>query len=110
MIKKLPAAGEQFIVVEKKSDSRAVLFEWLDTLGQNLDLSDERWLLETYFERLLTPALWRSYRAMKCASLLRETMWSMVAEHHSTLDFDYVAYTNDYLARFERAYNGLKQL
>ena len=40
---------------------------------------------------------------MKCASLLRETMWSMVSEIHSTLDFDYVAYTLDYLARFERA-------
>ena len=27
LIKKLPTAGEQFVVVEKKSDSRAVLFE-----------------------------------------------------------------------------------
>ena len=33
----------------------------------------------------------------------------MVAEHYSTLDFDYVAYTTDYLARFERAYGSLKQ-
>jgi hypothetical protein len=42
------------VVVEKKSDSRAVLFEWLDTLGLNLDLSDERWLLDAtrnYLER-----------------------------------------------------------
>ena len=30
---------------------------------------------------------------MKCASLLRETMWSMVQEIHSELDFDYPAYT-----------------
>ena len=41
---------------------------------------------------------------MKCASLLRETLWSMVSEIHSTLDFDYAAYTRDYLARFERAF------
>ena len=33
------------------------------------------------------------YAAMKCASLLREAMWSMVSEIHSTLDFDYAAYT-----------------
>ena len=46
MIKKLPTAGEQFVIVEKKSDSRAVLFEWLDTLRVNLDLSDERCLLD----------------------------------------------------------------
>jgi thiamine kinase-like enzyme len=71
---------------------------------------EERWLLEAYFERPLTAELWRRYHAMKCASLLREAMWSMVAEHHSTLDFDYVAYTDDYLARFERAYHSLKQL
>jgi hypothetical protein len=54
LIKKLPTAGDQFVVVEKKSDSRAVLFEWLDTLGLNLDLSDERWLLNVirkYLER-----------------------------------------------------------
>ena len=41
---------------------------------------------------------------MKCASLLREAMWSMVSEIHSRIAFDYVAYTRDYLARFNRAY------
>ena len=55
-----------------------------------------------YFEKPLTPALWRSYRAMKCASLLRETMWSMVSEIHSEIDFDYPAYTADYRGRLER--------
>ena len=42
--------------------------------------------------------------AMKCASLLREAMWSMVSELHLTVDFDYAAYTAENLARFE---NGL---
>ncbi len=41
---------------------------------------------------------------MKCASLLREAVWSMTQEHHSKLDIDYVAYTAENLARFERAY------
>ena len=40
---------------------------------------------------------------MKCASLLRETMWSMVSEIILELDFDYAAYTEDYLGRFVRA-------
>jgi hypothetical protein len=31
-------------------------------------------------------------------------MWSMVSELHLQVDFDYVAYTADNLARFERAY------
>jgi len=69
---------------------------------------DEAWLLESYFERPLDDDLRRRYQAMKCASLLRETMWGMVSELHSTLDFDYVAYSRDYLARFERTYGELK--
>ena len=54
LIKKLPHADDQFLMVEKKSDSRAVFFEWLDTLRLNLDLNDERWLLaatRNYLER-----------------------------------------------------------
>lgn len=65
-------------------------------------------LLESYFDRPLDPALRRRYRAMACASLLRETMWSMVSEIHSTLEFDYVAYTDENLARFERAFGAFE--
>src|SRR5438128_69499 len=54
LIKKLPKTDDQFLVLEKKSDSRAVFFEWLDTLGLNLDLNDESWLIDAtrrYLER-----------------------------------------------------------
>jgi hypothetical protein len=61
-------------------------------------------LLETYYGAPPDAALRRRYQAMACASLLRETMWSMVSEIHSTLDFDYVAYTDENLTRFERGY------
>ncbi|WP_119300808.1 phosphotransferase [Dongia deserti] len=83
----------------------------LANLASNNEVAepDERWLLETYFERPLTPQLWRSYRAMKCASLLRETMWSMVQEIHSELDFDYPAYTADYRSRLERMYASFRK-
>jgi hypothetical protein len=47
---------------------------------------------------------------MKCASLLREAMWSMVSEIHSTLDFDYVQYTSDNLDRFEKTYANFNKL
>lgn len=70
--------------------------------------ADETWLLEAYFDGPLTPAQRRSYEAMKCASLLRETMWSMVSEIHSKLDFDYVTYTADNLARFDSAWRVLQ--
>jgi len=54
LVKKLPLAGDQFLLVDKKSDSRAVFFEWLDTLRVNLDLNDQSWLLDatrSYLER-----------------------------------------------------------
>lgn len=78
----------------------------LGGLASNNELSPEaeRLMLELYYEKPLTDALRRRYEAMKCASLLRETMWSMISEIHSRIDFDYAAYTAENLARFERAY------
>jgi len=60
-------------------------------------------MLETYFGHA-NDALRHSYEAMKCASLLREALWSAVSEIHSTLDFDYPAYTAKTLGRFDSAY------
>jgi len=78
----------------------------LGGLASNNELTpdQERRLLETYYGRPADAALLRRFEAMKCASLLREAMWSMVSEIHSTIDFDYVTYTDENLARFRRAY------
>jgi hypothetical protein len=46
LLKSLPKAEDQFQVIETKSDRRTLLFEWLDTLGRNLDFEDDGWLLE----------------------------------------------------------------
>jgi len=46
--------------------------------------------------------------AIKCASLLRETMWSMVSEITSDINFDYQSYTNENLKKFEEEYNKVK--
>ena len=64
----------------------------------------EERLLELYFEAPVSDDLRRRYHAMKCASLLREAMWSMVSEIHLSIEFDYEAYTAENLDRFERAY------
>lgn len=78
----------------------------LGGLASNSELGDEDrdWLLEAYFGRPLDDRLRRSAQAMLTASLLREAVWSMVSELHSALDFDFVAYTAENLARFERAW------
>jgi hypothetical protein len=79
LIKKLPKADDQFLVIEKKSDSRAVFFEWLDTLGRNLDLNDESWLLDAtrmYLERREQKTNWdevfEELRAVRRSSRLTE--------------------------------------
>jgi len=84
----------------------------LANLSSNNELSSkqEDWILETYHQQPLTDRLRRRLAAMKCASLLRETLWSIVSEIHSTLDFDYVNYTSKNLSRFENAYDAFRQM
>jgi len=82
----------------------------LSNLASNNELSDEQEteMLETYFGHSFSHEQWRGYHAMKCASLLRETMWSMVAEIHSELDVDFVEYTRKNLERFEQAFESFQ--
>jgi len=79
LIKKLPQAGDQFLFVDKKSDSRAVFFEWLDTLRVNLDLNDETWLLaatRNYLERRDAKTNWEEV----CAGVRTVRRSSRIAE------------------------------
>ena len=106
-----------------EDDNRLWLVDW-DYAGFNSPLFDlanlasnneyaevlERELLEMYFENDVSDDLWKRYFAMKCASLLRESMWSMVSEIYSTLDFDYVQYTAENLERFENTFAEFRKL
>ena len=81
-------------------------------LSSNNELSPEQenWVLETYYQQAVTDTRRRRLAAMKCVSLLRETLWSIVSEIHSTLAFDYENYTQKNLARLEQAYQALQQM
>jgi thiamine kinase-like enzyme len=78
----------------------------LGGLASNSELSAEQaeQALGLYFGKAVCDELRRRASAMTAASLLRETMWSMVSEIYSTVDFDYAAYTAENLRRFEAAY------
>ncbi len=79
------------------------LFDLAGLAGNNgLAEAQERCMLEQYYE---VPAekRWRPYQAMKCTSLMRETLWSMVSEMHSKIDFDYAGYTAENMARLTKA-------
>ena len=75
-----------------------------------LTQGQETRMLQSYFGRPASPDLWRSYLAMKAAAALRETLWSMVSEVQSSLDFDYAGYTTANLATYVAACNAFKKL
>lgn len=83
----------------------------LGGLASNNEFSEaqEEAMLEAYFEAPVSDDLRRRYQAMKCASLLRETMWSMVSEIHSDIEFDYSSYTAENLRRFENAWQDFRK-
>jgi len=84
----------------------------LANLSSNNALSPEQedGVLETYYQQRVTNRLRRRLAAMKCVSLLRETLWSIVSEIHSTLDFDYMSYTGKNLVRLESALEAFRQM
>jgi thiamine kinase-like enzyme len=83
----------------------------LSNLASNNELTadQEVTMSEDYFDCSKDRKQWRSYYAMKCASLLRETLWSMVSEIHSDLDIDFPAYTAKNLERFEQAFEEFRR-
>lgn len=84
----------------------------LGGLASNSELSPEQaeQALSLYFGKPVDDDLRRRAAAMTAASLLRETMWSMVSEIYSTVDFDYGAYTAENLRRFEAAYAAFRDM
>ena len=76
--------------------------------NNNFTYEQEVYLLEKYNEKKVDDEYLAKYFAIKCASLLRETMWSMVSEITSKIDFDYKEYTNENLSKFNDEFNKLK--
>ena len=67
-------------------------------VASNAEMSQEQalTLLKAYFEAKPSPELLRAFEAMKCAALLRETMWAMVSNLHlSAPGADYAAYITE---------------
>lgn len=78
--------------------------------NNGFDPAERDAMLQDYFGAPPGDALRLRLQAVLCASLLRETLWSMVSETRSTIDFDYKAYTEENLARFEAAYKTFQEM
>jgi thiamine kinase-like enzyme len=78
----------------------------LGGLAANTGLSSrqETRMLGAYFGRAPDCDLWHKYKAMKAAAALRETLWSMVSEIYSEIDFDYATYTAQNLSTYRAAF------
>ena len=86
------------------------LFDLAGLAGNNgLSILQEQQMLEQYFDRSWE-IYWRPYQAMKCISLMRETLWSMVSEIYSEIEFDYEAYTSENLSRLSSAIVEFQQI
>ena len=68
----------------------------------------ETYVLNQYFRTDVAESILKEFAIMKCASLLRETMWSMVSEKTSDLDFDYARYTEGNLTAFQSSFESFK--
>jgi hypothetical protein len=66
-------------------------------------------MLSQYFDQN-ADTYWRAYSALKCSSLMRETLWSMTSEIHSDLDIDYGAYTSENMDKLNSALAEFSQL
>jgi thiamine kinase-like enzyme len=65
---------------------------------------EQQMLMTAYFGQAPDAALRKSFSAMECASLLRETLWAMVSHVHlSAPGVDYAAYTVENLTRYNVA-------
>jgi thiamine kinase-like enzyme len=86
----------------------AAIFDLANLSSNNQFLTkQDDWMLENYYEKKVTDLMRYRLEAMKCASLLRETMWSIVQEFHSNLEVNYEEYTNKNLERLNIAYYNL---
>jgi len=79
LFKTLAKKGDQFAMLELKSDRRSAFFEWLDTLRVKLDLDDAGWLLEatrSFLERREPktnwPEIFDGLRAVRPSTRLSE--------------------------------------
>lgn len=107
----LQGAGRLWLIDWEYAGFGSPLFD-LGGLASNngFDSDQERALLSAYDGTTPDAARWRQYAAMKCASLLRETLWSMVSELTSAIDFDYAGYTASNLAAYRAAHADLQSL
>ena len=74
------------------------------SVNNGFDPAQDAELLHRYFGQVADARRWRAFVAMRCASVLRETLWAVVSHHTSRIDFDYATYAHDWHGRLDSAW------
>ena len=78
------------------------LFDLANLSANNLFSPElDRYWLELYLGCRPDAACRRAFGAMKCASVVRETLWGAVSHQCSGIDFDYAHYARTWLERLD---------
>ena len=82
----------------------------LANLASNNELTPdlEDTLLRRYFNERVSADHRHGFAALKCASLLRESLWGAVSRFTSAIDFDYTSYAREHLARFDHQWRAFE--
>ena len=62
-----------------------------------LNQEEENFILKQYYNVPITSKLKHQFQAMKCCSILKETLWSMIAEVKPPIEYDFRQYTKEKL-------------
>jgi thiamine kinase-like enzyme len=65
--------------------------------------ADDRALLDFYFGAAPAADVLDTFKTLKCASLLRETLWGAISAESSSIVCDFASYAQDYLNRLNAA-------
>jgi thiamine kinase-like enzyme len=82
----------------------AALFD-LANLSSNNNFypAEDEALLRTYYDAVPGQDAQEAFQLFKCASLLRELLWSATSEASSEISFNYARYTDEYMTRLQSA-------
>lgn len=84
------------------------LFDLANLSSNNgLTPDEDDQLLNAYWGNSIDPDDFSAFTAFKCASLVREILWSATSERTSEVAFDFVRYTDDYFSRLDMALTAL---
>jgi len=75
-----------------------------------LNQNEEKYILEQYFEDLVSSKLMCQLNIIKCASIIREILWSMIAEIKMPINYDFNNYTLKALEKYKIQLDSFKSI